>query len=157
MEARGFGSVVTSLSRRQAVLSQVGLLAGLLGILAGLFVVAFFSRAGPLGPALVALGLLAMLVVFAFQGRRVHRTRYRRTTWRTCDTITVVASAVVVAVILVARAMTPETLYYDPFQPGSFLPSFSPVVGAALLLLAVPAVLVPSKKEIPAPRTEHGT
>lgn len=157
MEARGFGSIVTPLSRRQASLSQVGLLVGLLGILAGLFAMAFFSQAAVVGPALVLLGLAVMLAVFGAQGRRVRRTRYRRLVWRVRDTGVVGTSAVVFFVVLAARVMAPETLYYDPFQPGSFIPSFSPVVGAALLLLAVPAVLVPKKKQIPAPSTEHGT
>ncbi len=129
---------------------------GLLGILAGLFLMAFFSQAGLLGPALVVLGVAAMLAVFGLQGRRVRRTRYRRARWRARDTAVVAACTAVVAVILVARVTVPETLYYDPFKPGSLLPSFNPLVGGALLLLAAPALLVPAKKQHPVPNTEHG-
>jgi energy-coupling factor transport system permease protein len=156
MEARGFGSIVSPLSHRQASLSQVVTLIGLLGILGGLFLMAFFSQAGILGPVLVALGVAVMLAVFGLQGRRVRRTRYRRAQWRARDTAVVAASAALVIVILVVRVTVPETLYYDPFKPGLFLPSFDPIVGAALLLLAVPAVLVLAKKQLPVPNTEHG-
>jgi energy-coupling factor transport system permease protein len=157
MEARGFGTVVAPISRRQASLSQVGLLVGLLGILAGLFIMAFFSQAGILGPAFILMGLVAVLVVFGTQGRRVRRTRYHRPVWRARDTVVVAASVIVAAAILTAKVLVPETLYYDPFQPASLLRSFNPVVGAALLLLAIPAVLVPNRKQTQTQYTEHGT
>jgi hypothetical protein len=57
-----------------------------------------------------------------------------------------VSSAVVVLVVLAARALAPETLYYSPYPPNSLLPPFNAYVGAALLLLALPALLAPQEK-----------
>jgi hypothetical protein len=86
-----------------------------------------------------------MLAVFWFQGRQVKRSRYRRLKWHWHDTVVVVSSAVVFLVVLAARLFAPETLYYSPYPPNSLLPPFSPLVGAALLLLAVPALVDPGK------------
>ncbi len=143
MEARGFGSAVKPMSRRQAVYAQVGTLAALLAVLAGLFVVTYYSEQRLWGWLLAGLGVAGLAAVFGLQGKRVHRTRYRRPRWYGRDTAVVVASAVVLAVVLAARSMVPETLIYVPYPPNSLLPPFNPLVGAALLLLVLPAILAP--------------
>ncbi|MGD2205409.1 MAG: energy-coupling factor transporter transmembrane component T [Anaerolineae bacterium] len=144
MEARGFGSTVSPLSQRQATATQGGTLAALLGLLAGLLVVAYFPERSSLGWVLVGLGGFALLAMFWLQGRRVHRTRYRRERWQARDTALVLGSAVVLVAVVVARLTAPETLFYSPFPPSSLLPPFNAYVGAALLLLALPALLAPS-------------
>jgi hypothetical protein len=73
----------------------------------------------------------------------VHRTRYRRPRWRVRDTAIVLSSTVVIAVVMVARQLAPETLYYSPYPPNPLLPPFNPWVGAALLLLVLPALVAP--------------
>ena len=103
-----------------------------------------------------------MLVIFSLQGRRVRRTRYRRPPWSWRDMTVIVASALVVVAVVGAKLVAPETLYYSPYPPHSLLPPFEPLIGAVLLLLALPAVLAPSSEQPTAtdvqpatPNTEH--
>ncbi len=153
MEARGFGSAVTPLSRRQSTLSQLGTLIALLGLLAGLSILAFSPERESWGWALAVAGTTGLLAILALQGRHVKRSRYRRPRWQGRDTAVVITSAVALTVFLVARLNTPETLYYSPYPPNSLLPPFNPLVGAALLLLAMPALLAPRSTE----QGRHGT
>jgi energy-coupling factor transport system permease protein len=147
MEARGFGSAVPTFSRRQIILTQSVTLAALLGLLAGLFIVAYYPGQGPWGWTLVILAVTTMVAVFRFQGRQVRRSRYRQPRWYPRDTLVVLASTIVIAVVLVARQLFPETLFYNPYLPNSLLPPFQPWVGSALLLLALPALLAPRHQE----------
>jgi energy-coupling factor transport system permease protein len=155
MEARGFGGTIQPLARRQTIYPQVGTLAALLALLAGLFMVTYFPAQRLWGWALAVLGVVALAAVFGLQGKRVHRTRYRRLKWQARDTAVACASAIVLGVVLVARAVIPEALIYIPFPPNSLLPPFSPWVGAVLLLLALPAVLVPRPAARGAREKEH--
>ena len=84
-------------------------------------------------------------MTFWLQGKRVQRSRYRTETWSARDLAVVAASLVVVAVVLGARQLAPETLVYTPYPPYPLLPPFNPLVGAALLLLALPAALPPAR------------
>jgi energy-coupling factor transport system permease protein len=155
MEARGFGSAVRPLSRREAVLSQTGTLAALLILLGGLFAVTFAPDGGTWGWGLVGLGGIALVALFQLQSRRVQRTRYRRPRWQARDTVSAIASGVVLVVILLARTGAPNTLHYSPFPPSSLLPPFDPLVGAALILLALPALLAPKGGKTASPTTEY--
>jgi energy-coupling factor transport system permease protein len=155
MEARGFGGAVDPLSRRQALLSQAATLGALLGLLVGLSILAFFPAANAWGWILSGLSTVGLLAILWLQGRRVHRTRYRRTRWQVRDLAVVLASAVVLAVVIAARLIVPETLYYSPYPPSSLLPPFNPWVGAALLLLALPALLAPRGSEEATWNLEH--
>jgi energy-coupling factor transport system permease protein len=155
MEARGFGSAVEPLSQRQALLSQMGTLASLASLLVGLSLVAFFSEEGLWGWALTLVGIAGMLAILAAQGRRSHRTRYRRPRWRVRDTVVAVACATTLAVVLVARYSVPETLYYSPYTPGSLLPPFNAWVGASLLLLALPALVAPRRTGVQAASADY--
>ena len=143
MEARGFGSTVNPLSHRQAILSQVGTLVALVGLLVGLVMLAFLPGGNTWGWVLTGLGTAGLVAILGLQGRRVHRTRYRRPRWQARDTAIVLTSAVVIAVVMVARQLTPETLYYSPYPPNPLLPPFNPWIGAALLLLTLPALVAP--------------
>ena len=151
MEARGFGSVVNPLSQRQALLNQLGTLAALVGLLAGLVMLAFLPGENTWGWLLAGLGTAGLVAILGLQGRRVHRTRYRRQHWHARDAAVVLASVIVIAVVLAARQMAPETLFYSPYPPNPLFPPFNPWVGAALLLLALPAVVAPSGAQ----STEH--
>lgn len=144
MEARGFGRAVRPRSRRGALLAQAGALASLLALLAGLATIAFFGQWKPWGWALTFLGGGGLLLLFWLQGRGVRQTRYRRPRWRGRDTLLTAASLLALAVVLAAKAVAPETLYYNPYPPNSLWPPFNPWVGAALLLLASPALLAPA-------------
>jgi energy-coupling factor transport system permease protein len=143
MEARGFGSAVKPVSRRRGSLIQGAMLAALLALLAGLFVVTYFPAGSLWGWMLVILGVVGLLAIFWLQGRGVQRTHYRRERWTVRDTAVAAAGAVVVASVVIARLTVPEALVYSPFPPYPLLPPFNPWVGAVLLLLALPALLVP--------------
>ena len=86
-----------------------------------------------------------MLTTFWLQGRRVRRTRYRRHRWVARDTLVTAASLAALGSLLAARWAVPELLIYAPYPPGSLSPPFSPWLGAALLLLAAPAVFAPGR------------
>jgi energy-coupling factor transport system permease protein len=155
MEARGFGGAVSPMSRKQAAYSQLGTLMGLLAVLAGLFVVTYYPAQRLQGWALVVLGIAGLAAVFGFQGRRVHRTRYSRPKWHPRDTAVVAISTIVVTVVLAAKAAIPEALVYTPYPPSPLLPPFNPLVGAALLLLVLPAILAPQPAKRGAAMTEE--
>lgn len=157
MEARGFGSAVSPLSRRQAIRSQLGTLIALLGLLSGLSILAFLPERSAWGWTSAGLAVAGMLALLGSQGRRVKRTRYRRPHWHTRDTAVVIASAAVLAVMVAARILSSETLYYSPYPPNPLLPLLDPVVGGALLLLALPALLAPRRMEHGAPSTEDSS
>jgi energy-coupling factor transport system permease protein len=144
METRGFGGAVTPLSRRQVVLLQVGTLSALLTLLAGLLIAAYSPLVRAWGWIITLLGAAALLAIFGLQGRRVHRTRHRSSSWHWRDTAIVAASILLVVAVLVARVIVPEALAYSPYPPSALLPPFQPLVGLALLLLVLPALLAPS-------------
>ena len=143
MEARGFGTAVNPPSRRHAILSQAGLLAALLAVLAGLALLAFYLQGRVWGLLLLGVGVLGVLAFFGFHGRQVQRTRYRRPAWHARDTVVTIASVISVTIVIAVRMTAPETLYYSPYPPNPLLPSFNPLVGAALLLLTAPAIVAP--------------
>jgi energy-coupling factor transport system permease protein len=143
MEARGFGAAVNPTTRSRAMLSQSGLLAALVGVLVGLALLAFYQQGRVWGWLLIVLGVIGVLAFFGFHGRQVQRTRYRRQTWHARDTAVVIASMVSLAVVIAVRLTAAGTLYYSPYPPNPLLPSFHPLVGAALLLLNMPAIVAP--------------
>ncbi len=140
MEARGFGGVARPVSHRRTLLTQLAMLAGLLSLLAGLFLPAYLSGSRLWGWGLAAVGMGILLGAFRVQGKQVQRTRYRRLPWHGWDTAVVLASSAVVAVLLAARLLAPASLAYSPFPPYSLWPPFNPPVGMALVLLAMPAL-----------------
>jgi energy-coupling factor transport system permease protein len=155
MESRGFASAVAPVSGKQATFNQLRTLAALLGLLAGLFIMAYFSDRSLVGWGLAAAGSIGLLATFWLQGKRVQRSRYRTETWSARDLAVAAASLVVVAAVLSARQFAPETLVYTPYPPYPLLPPFSPLVGAALLLLALPAALPSGRNRQAAGQMEH--
>jgi energy-coupling factor transport system permease protein len=69
----------------------------------------------------------------------VPRTTYRRERWRRLDTLTWIAAAAAVTVVATIHLIDPTILVYYPF-PVITEPGFDLRVGAAILLLAVPAL-----------------
>jgi energy-coupling factor transport system permease protein len=157
MEARGFGSTVEPVSQRLVLWTQSGILISLVALLTGLIVTTYVPEWSPWGWILVGLAGMALLAIFALQGRRVRRTRYHRWEWRARDTLVVCACTITVAAVILGRAVAPETLAYTPYPPASLLPPFNPYVGAALLLLALPALLSPQNTHRPKETTEQAS
>jgi energy-coupling factor transport system permease protein len=157
MEARGFASAIAPVSQRRVTLTRLGSLAGLLGLLLGLFVATYLPDWRGWGWVLAALGTAGVLVMFRLQGGRIHRTRYRRVKWLGRDTALTLGSCAVVAILVVAKTTVPQMLTYSPYPPYSLVPPFQALVGAALLLLVLPAILAPAAVYGPAGKMGRGT
>nr|MBC7244668.1 energy-coupling factor transporter transmembrane protein EcfT [Chloroflexota bacterium] len=158
MEARGFGgidqftmaasgvvpiSTTTELSTTS--LPRNATLAGLLALLAGLVWQAT-NRARWLGWSLVGLGVLFVCIALYLQGRRLKRTHYRREVWQQRDTLVTLASLASISIAAYTQARDPAALFYYPYPPFSPWPRFTPQLGLAILLLAAPAMLWPSRE-----------
>jgi len=143
MESRGYGRSVTSTrtSRRTAT----GLaLAGLVGVLAGLYGLLDASAGGLLGlPVLVVGALLAgsSLVVGA---SRDSRSGHRRDRWTWTETVTVLAGAAPAAVLVVGSARG-----WAGVVPGQSaqLPAVPLLAVLAIVVAAVPAWVTPPPRE----------
>lgn len=158
MEARGFASTVIPPSARQTLAIRLGLLGSLLALLAGLVLLMLVPGRAMVGWAAVGLGSVGLTAVFWLQGRRVRRTWYRRARWTARDTVLVVASSLALAAVIGSRFFAPAVLVYDPYS-STLLPPFNPALGAALLLLAVPAIMATgtTKQATSSPKMEGNT
>jgi energy-coupling factor transport system permease protein len=154
MEARGFGGPGQPISRRQGVLVQSGTLAALLVLLGGLFVVTYLPGSTPLGWTLAVCGAAGLLGIFWLQGQRIRRSHYRRERWTTVDSAIAAAGVTVVAVVVVAKILVPDALVYSPYPPYPLLPPFNPWIGLAMLLLALPALVVRAHDRVAASTAE---
>ncbi len=144
LESRGFAGTAAPISQRRTNLTRMGTVAGLLGLLVGLFLAAYLPGWRIAGWSLAALGGAGLMLTFRLQGRRIQRTRYRRSRWQAHDTALVLASVLTLVAVVSAKITNPEILVYSPFPPYPLLPPFQPLIAVALLLLALPAILVPS-------------
>lgn len=143
LDARGYGR--TSAVDLLFSLRQLGTIAGLLLLGAGLFAWLYYgAAAGPAALALMGIGGLALALSLRALGRLVPRTAYRRERWRRRDSI-VLAAALGCAVGWVAlRLAGGSGLIYNPY-PLVTLPAFDPLAGLLVVLLAVPALMSDQK------------
>jgi energy-coupling factor transport system permease protein len=147
MESRGFGGQVLVASSRRRLVHQLALLAGLGLVGLGLAINAFAPALLFVGYTQVAGGLALMAWSFWDVGRRSRRTRYRRWPWTRLDRLVLALGIVGTAAWLALMFARPDWLHYFPYAPYSPWPTFSPVVGLVLLLLAVPGMLLPPVAE----------
>lgn len=158
MEARGFGGggqlnmaaldvspVPTTAQFVMLSFPRSATLAGLLAILVGLVWQTTDQTQWP-GWSLVALGILFICAAFYLQGRFVKRTHYRHETWQQHDTLVTLASLASISITAYTQARDPAALFYYPYPPFSLWPRFTPQLGLAILLLAAPAMLWPSRE-----------
>ena len=135
MVARGYGATA---GRQQTNLVRGGLVLGLLLALAGWGVALWWGWPGWLLLA-AASGLLLALVWRT--GRGAPATVYRPRRWQWPDSALLLLALLPLFLLLPAWPfLAPAGLTYSPY-PALALPPFSPLVGALLLLLAVPALL----------------
>jgi len=144
MVARGYGAVA---ARSQPYGVQALSAAGLLAVLAGWLALSFSPAAGRWGALLLGAGVVALAGALRLAGRGVHRTRYRRATWRADETL-VAAGALLAtaAVLLPAPWLGHATLAYAPY-PALMPPAVHPLLALLLLGLLVPAALAAGQRQ----------
>lgn len=155
MEARGFGGTVTPVAPERRAITQTMMLAGLALLGVGLGVVGFAGPAASagwpdrraLGAILTACGTLLLGVALWRQGTAVHRTTYRRWLWGRRDRILLAVGSTSALIWLAAWLFRGEWLFYYPYPPYSPWPTFEPVLGIAIVLLAVPAFLLVHRRQ----------
>jgi hypothetical protein len=129
------------------MLTQTMLLAGLALLGVGLGAIGFAGPSGgtgwleprTLGASLTAGGILLLAAGLWRQGRQVRRSTYRRWLWGRGDRIVLAVGTTSALIWLAAWVRQGEWLFYYPYPPYSPWPTFQPVLGLAILLLAAPA------------------
>lgn len=144
MEARGFGGQVMVAAGAENRRIQFALLAGLGALATGMASLGFWpDRPAPAGALMVA-GAALLLWTFWDQGRRVRRSRYRRWAWTPADRAVLAIGLAAAGGWLLILLLQPDWLLYYPYPPYSPWPTFEPLIGCLVLLLAAPAfVLAP--------------
>jgi len=137
MEARGLAHGHTPSGPRLA--HRFGLAVASLAVCAGLFTYTCCMAARTVGLLITLAGLVGSSLVLIRLGRSHRRTHYRRSRWLPADTHLALVSAAVIALTLARLWLDPTALAYDPY-PALTWPSFDPVLGSSLVLLAVPAL-----------------
>ena len=143
MDARGFGGVAAPAPARERRLLSAGTILALLLLLTGLLLRTFRLDRGWGGLVLMAAGALVLAVVFRRQGRRIHRTHYRRWLWRQHDTLVAGGSAVLLVALVALGIALPDALFYYPYPPYPLIPSFQPLLGLLYAVILLPALLLP--------------
>ncbi|GGM82766.1 cobalt ABC transporter permease [Terrabacter tumescens] len=144
MESRGYGRAVrsTTTSRRAAT----GLaLAGLVGVLAGLYGLLDSSAGGVLGLPVLVLGAVLAGSSLLVGASRDHRSGHRRERWTWTETVTVLVGAVPAAVLVVASAQGWDGVV--PSQQAQ-LPAVPLLAVLAVLVAATPAFFTPRPREV---------
>jgi len=149
MEARGFGGVYQEREparrgrTRSAWLGAMTIV-GLATILMGLLLRASNFHPGWLSTMALGMGGLVLIGALYLQGQRLSRTHYRREAWSRQDLWIALASAASMLITASTQALNSAAFSYYPYPPLSMWPTFSPIIGLAILLLAAPALLPPS-------------
>ncbi len=138
MDSRGYGARHRP-SGLRGLLEQLATFAGAALLALGLFTL-FYETAPLLATAALALALLLLGAVAQSLGRSTRRSRYLRERWRVHDSVAATAAVLLGAGAMLARALQPAALAYQPF-PSATVPPFEPVSLVLLLLLIAPAML----------------
>ena len=135
MEARGFG-----LPAHDDLFYKGLTLLGLGGLLSGSFVLTYTTTYRRAGWSAAILGTLVLLGTFWARGRSARRTFYRRTRWTWRDALVLGMCTAVTLVVVGTRLRHPESFTYYPYT--EIMPPFHFALGASLVALAMPALLV---------------
>lgn len=153
MDARGFGGHMSPIDGRERWLLGLSSTGGLLLLLLGLILRSFRLVAAWLALGSMALGALALLWALRRQGRRLHRSQYRRWLWRRRDTLLVVLSSATLLITVILSLVAADQLFYYPYPPYSLIPTFNPLLTGLYALLLSPALLLPA----PGPHVQWAT
>ena len=143
MTARGFASANSAVGGRQ-VLSRVFLLFGVVLLAMGWLSNLSGNMAN--GWIIIAVGAVLIIIGLWQQGKQSHRTTYHRRRWGWQDLLTLIIALCILAIFLLPiPGLNRVSLYYDPY-PKLSMPSFSPILGLAMLGLLTPGFFVLSRK-----------
>ena len=141
MVSRGYGATA---SVRQPAVVQLTLAAGLLMTLIGWFLTYWISW---LGYLLLIIGAVVIAALIVHLGRSVPHTKYRARGWVREDwAMLVTCLASLIVVLLPLTFVDRTTLTYIPY-PALHAPSLDPIVGAAILGLLLPTLLLQRRSE----------
>ena len=150
MTARGFASA-KPLAGRQHNIPRLCMLMGLL--LVGSGWIAQLGGGEMFGLILIIVGAVMIVGGLWYIGRQSPRTTYHRRRWAWQDWVTFVVAVIVLLIcVLPVDWVSNQTLYYEPY-PTLHLPSFSPILGMAMLGLLIPGLLVIHRSS---DTSEHG-
>lgn len=136
MVARGYGA--TTNARHSAAL-QLGLLVTLLLTLGGWALTFWIGRSAWV---FVLAGIVLIIGISAWLGRQVTHTRYRPRSWNIWDWAVLICAVVPLILVFAPLPLVDRTtLFYTPY-PQVALPTFDVILGTAVVLLVMPAILV---------------
>jgi len=145
MEARGFGSDISQSRQERAPSYKVSIALSLFGLLAGLFWYGYLPTARWIGGSMGAGGLLLLAWTFRTLSRQMGRSRYRRELWRRRDTLVSAVSLAALGLFILFWFLDRSALAFYPY-PRLTLPTFSPIIGLALMAPIAPILAIPRKK-----------
>lgn len=153
MEARGYGRHPRDGGARRW--SGAVTVAGLLGLVAGVYALLDGSAGSPLGWPLLVLGVLVSTLALVLGARHDTRTRYRRDPWGWPEWGVTLAGGIpaLTLVTLAARQVPGLTLQAVPLTPPPLVvPALVAIVGAALAAVAAPPLPRPAARDAVAAR-----
>ncbi len=155
MEARGFGSGLSSRSQRMELAHKILILLALFGLLVGAFGYGYYTSIRWACVLLMVCSVMLLARSLVAVGRRVKRSRYRRELWRRRDTIVTAASILSLVTIGAVWLVDREALLFHSY-PRFSLPSFNPIIGMVLLAIVTPVLVAPRKRRShdPVPRCD---
>ncbi|WP_243744891.1 CbiQ family ECF transporter T component, partial [Streptomyces hainanensis] len=140
MASRGYGRTGGVPARARLLVGTL-VIAGLLGICAGLYGLLDSSAPRYLGVPLLLVGAGAAVLGFLLGGRRVRRSSYRPDRWRAGELLTAAAGLATAALMYLSSRVDPANLY-PSLSPLSW-PEVSALPVLAVLAGLLPAVLAP--------------
>jgi energy-coupling factor transport system permease protein len=140
MESRGYGRAVRR-SARSTHAAGMLTLAGIAGVVIGLYGLLDATSPLLLGAPMLGVGLVLTVAALAVGARRDRRSHYRRDRWRTEEFVVVACGVVPAVALVVASVQAWEGLV--PVQVPVTLPEVPLLLVGAILVGALPAVLAP--------------
>lgn len=135
MVARGFGATV---GRTASLRTRALLTAGLAIILTGWLVGFIVRGTGQVGAAIIVIGAAFVVSALWLSGRAVPHTVYNPQIYTAVDTLCIIASIAIAALILVTNPwLSQASLQYYPY-PLLTVPTFDPLTGIIMLFWLLP-------------------
>jgi energy-coupling factor transport system permease protein len=140
MESRGYGRSVRR-SARSSGIAGVLTLAGLTGVLVGLYGLLDGTSPFVLGAPMLGLGLACTVAALVVGARRDRRSHYRRDRWGIPEWLVLTSGLVpAVAMVVASARLWPGVI---PVQVPAGLPEVPLLLVATILVGALPAVVAP--------------